>query len=114
MLFKGTSISHHKEFDSNDLKKDLITTVDTSEQIPETSAEAQRNGKAALQKLQKSSDKAADSEDADPSLHSQGELGLYKFYFRSIKKWRFFLWIGVMVAVTLCDSFPREHSPDRN
>lgn len=108
LIFKDKRVTQRKDFDTPEIKRELITAMGTSKQMSkafkETEAEAGR------QEWQQTQEKAAPTTDKDHSaedtIRTRGEFGLYKFYFRAMKKLQFFLWGVVMMFMAVIDMFP--------
>lgn len=111
LVFDGAgNLTQNTVFDKSELKKELVMSMDLTKQMyasfTDFDLQAEHTRETHFRK-----GTGAETTEHTPSsnIRTHGDFGLYRFYFRAIKKPQFFLWIATMVVVTICDNFPSKY-----
>ncbi|OAR02511.1 hypothetical protein LLEC1_06553 [Akanthomyces lecanii] len=102
-----TSILHYKELDDDAMKACLVDAMGLTKQMSEEFKTMESPSASRQDSKQEACAEAkSEIEVAEDLIRTRGEFGLYRFYFGSFAKLRFFLWIASMLVVVFCDNFP--------
>lgn len=107
LKIENTSIFHYKECGDGAMKAGLVEAMGLTKQMSEAFKAAETAADSCRENKQEAGAQArSEIEAAEDLIRTRGEFGLYRFYFGSFAKLRFFLWIASMLVVVFCDNFP--------
>lgn len=111
LQIEQTSIHHYRDIDDGATTARLVASAGLMKQISEqTQATASVSASRQESKQEARAESTSGVEAAEELIRARGEFGLYRFYFGSFAKLRFFLWIVSMLVVVFCDHFPSTYA----